>query len=138
MKNSITATIEFYFKGERFAPSITLDLDKHIQANGCLPNFYSLIAINNNIDLYSYEYEMMQSEQISITDAQGLVKEYIEDGILDTEAFESAWQEHKALQDIQSIVEKNMGISNLEEHPELKETLLEVYRLGANRPANSI
>ena len=130
MKNSVTATIEFYFKGERFTPSITLDLDKHLQANSCLPNFYSLIAIDNNIDLYSYEYEMMLAEQISITDAQGLVKEYIADGILDTKAFESAWQEHKALQDIQSIVEKNMGINDLQQHPEFEKTLLEVYKSG--------
>lgn len=138
MKNIITATIEFSFKGKRFSPSLTLELDRFMQSHGCLPNLYPMIASENNIDHYSYEYEMMQVEDIKITQAEGLVADFVIDDKLATSDFEQAWKEQNTLTGIQSIVEKNMGISNLEEHPELRETLLEVYRLGANRPANSI
>lgn len=138
MKNSITATIEFYFKGECFTPSITIDLDLHMQSDGCLPNLHSMIANNNNIDLYSYEYEIMLAEKISITDAQGLIKEYVVKGVLNSEAFESAWQDHKALQEIQSIVKQNMGIDDLQQHPEFKKTLLEVYKTGKKYPGTRI
>ena len=57
MKNSITATIEFDFKGERFTPSLEIDLNEHMQAIGKLPDFHGLIAAANSIGIYSYEYD---------------------------------------------------------------------------------
>ncbi len=130
MKNSITATIEFYFKGVKFTPSITIDLDLHLQGEGGLPDFCSLIAKTNNIDIYSYEYEMMQAEQVNITDAQGMVTKHVIDGVLNYSNFENEWKNDIALQDIKMIVRKNMAISDLQQHPEFEKTLLEIYKLG--------
>ncbi len=134
MKNSITATIEFDFKGERFAPSLVIDLDSQMQAIGKLPNFHGLIAAANNIGIHSYEYEMLLSEEIKITDAEGIIKDYIVDGVLDAETFESVWLEHKALEEIQTIVAKNMDINDLQQHPEFIKTLLDVYKAGQDNP----
>ena len=134
MKNSITATIAFDFKGERFTPSLEIDLDSHMESIGKLPDFHGLIAAANNIGIYSYEYEMLLAEEITITDAQGIIKDYIVDGILDAEAFESVWLEHTALQIIQTIVDKNMNLADLQKHPEFIKTLLAVYKAGQDNP----
>lgn len=137
MKNIITALIEFSFRGKKFAPTLTLELDGYMQAHGRLPNLYPLIATENHIDHYSYEYEMMQVEPIKIAYAEGLVVDFVVDGSLATSEFEQAWREQATLAGIESIVKKNMSINDLQEHPGLRETLLEVYRLGANTPRTS-
>ena len=134
MKNSIKATIEFDFKGERFTPSLNIDLDLHMQSIGRLPDLHGLIASANNIGIYSYEYEMLLAEDIKITDAQGMIKDYIVDGILNTEAFEAVWLEHKALEIIQTIVDKNMPLDDLQQHPEFIKTLLAIYKAGQDNP----
>jgi len=134
MKNSITATIQFDFKGERFTPSLEIDLDSHMESIGKLPDLHGLIAAANNIGIYSYEYEMLLAEDIKITDAKGMIEDYIVEGVLDTDTFESVWLEHKALQVVQAIVSKNMNLDDLQQHPEFIKTLLAVYKAGQDNP----
>ena len=97
MKNTITASIHFSFKGKEHSPSLTVELEPYLEGSGSFPNLCSLIARANNHDLYSYEYEMMQATDIIYSEAQGLIAEFINDGQLDVEAFEAAWNENKAL-----------------------------------------
>jgi len=130
MSNHITASIEFYFKGEKHSASIELDLDQHMQSTGRLPALYPLLARAINLDLYSYEYEMMQTETIMFSAAKGLVANHIDEGLLDIDAFESAWQESVAIEKLQTIAQQNLSIEDLQQHPELKNALLEAYRLG--------
>lgn len=131
MKNIVTATIEFSFKGETFTPGITIELDKHLKANGSLlDNLYSIIATENNIGLYSYEYEMMQAETIKFQHVEGFVENYIVAGILDIKCFEAAWHENHALSKLLDIAERHMNINDFEQHTELKQALLAAYQLG--------
>ena len=130
MKNIITASIHFSFKGKEHSPSLTVELEPYLEGAGSFPNLCSLIAKENNHDLYSYEYEMMQATDIKYSDAQGLVAEFINDGQLDVEAFEAAWNENKALIKLLSIAEDHMKITDFSDHIELKKALLEAYMLG--------
>lgn len=130
MKNIVTATIKFSFKGENHNSSLTLDLNDYMRTSGIFPELRPLIAKENNFDLYSYEYEMMQAEEIIFSDAQGLVEKFIENGTLDIDAFVAAYIEDKVLEKLVLITERHMLINNLSEHPELKQALLEAYQLG--------
>lgn len=130
MKNIVTASIHFSFKGKRHTPSITIELDRHLLSTGNLPNLYPLIAKENNFDLYSYEYEMMQAEQIQFSNAEGLIKDFITDGVLDIDAFKLSWQENKILNELLSIAEDHMGLNNFSQHDELKQALMAAYLLG--------
>ena len=130
MKNTITASIHFSFKGEELSPSLTIELDPYLEGSGSFPNLCSLIAKANNHDLYSYEYEMMQTAEIKYSDAQGLVAEFINDGQLDVAAFEASWNENKALIKLLSIAEDHMRITDFSDHIELKKALLDAYMLG--------
>jgi len=130
MKNTVTATIEFYFKGNKFSPSITIELDPHLHSGGGWPNLYPVIASQNNIDLYSYEYEMMLSETPVFSDATGLVADFIINGMLDIQAFENAWQENNILVKLLEIAQQHMDITDFQQNPALKQALLDAYATG--------
>ncbi len=130
MKNIVTATIHFSFKGINHSPSITIDLDQHLETNGDLPNLCQFIARKYNFDLYSYEYEMMQAEQISFSDAQGIITNFINDGILDVEAFKAAWHENRAVSKLSEIANQHLDISELSANPGLKDALFAAYQQG--------
>jgi len=133
MNNIITATITFCFRGQTFSPSITLKLDDHLNSSGDIPDLHSLIATANNIDFYSYEYEMMLAESVSYSNAEGLITQFITDGKLDLDAFISEWKESRILSGLARIAKDNMNINSLHEHPQLKNALLEAYKAGINK-----
>lgn len=130
MRNHITASVEFYYKGEKRTASIELDVDQHMQAAGQLPDLYPLLAQTINLDLYSYEYEMLQSETILFSNAKGLTTEHLSAGVFDVESFRAAWTEIQTLECLQKIARQTLSIDDLQQHPELKKALLEAYRLG--------
>lgn len=130
MKNIVTASIKFSFKGVNHNASLTLDLNDYMRTSCIFPNLYPLIAKENNFDMYSYEYEMMQSEEIVFTEPSGLVENFFTDEKLDIDAFIAAYREEKVLEKLVLITERHMLINDLSEHPELKQALLEAHQLG--------
>lgn len=101
-----------------------------MRTSGIFSELYQLIAKENNFDLYSYEYEMMQSEEIVFTQPSGLVKSFITDGKLGIDVFIAAYLEEKVLEKLVLITERHMMINDLSEHPDLKQALLEAHQLG--------
>lgn len=130
MSNHITASVEFYYKGEKLTAAIELDLDQHMQATGQLPNLYPLLAKALNLDLYSYEYEMMQAEAILFNDAKGLVAKHSSEGLFDFESFKAAWAEAQTLEKLQEIAQRHLSVDDIHQQAELKNALLEAYQLG--------
>lgn len=130
MKNIVTASIQFSFKGKTFSPSIVLELDDFLRANKSLTNLYHLIASANKIDHYSYEYEMMQAETITFSDAQGLVANFIVEGVLDSPAFLTAWREQQLNRQLQDIAQRHLGVEDLQQQPELMAALKEAFHNG--------
>ena len=130
MSNHITASVEFYYKGEKLTATIELDLDQHMLAAGQLPNLYPLLAKALNLDPYSYEYEMMQSEDIVFNNAKGLAVEHLSEGLFDFESFGAAWTENTLLEKLQEIAQRHLSIDDLQQQPDLKNALLEACQLG--------
>ncbi len=130
MKNSVVASVMFDFKGQRYAPELALDLDSHMSASGCLPDLYPLLARACNLGMYSYEYEMLQSETIVYSQAKGLVCNHIIDGQLDLAGFESSWLEQDALDKLAVIAKQLLNIDELSKQPKIKEALLAAFQLG--------
>ena len=130
MSNYITASVEFYFKGEKHSASIELEMDQHMHASGELPYLYPLLAQSMNIGAYSYEYEMMLAETIMFNDAKGLIADFVNDGILDLAAFNVAWSESITIEKLQDIAKQYLSIDDINQQPDLKNALFEAYRLG--------
>ncbi len=132
MKNTLTATIHFSFKGVNHSPSTSIELDRYLETTGTLPDLYQLIARENDFDLYSYEYEIMQAQDISFSNSQGLVSEFIKDGALDFTEFKFVFEKVKVLNQLQDLANEHMQIEDLAQQPDLKEALLQAYALGKN------
>jgi hypothetical protein len=130
MKNSLVASIEFYFKGEKYSPSARIDLDRMMETGGELPSLVTLLARENGIDLYSYQYEVMEMEEIHFSEVQGFVADFIHNGMLDFEGFADKWQEQKVLDELAGIARHCLDLEDLGAQPGLKDALLEAYRLG--------
>lgn len=130
METSVIATVEFYFQGERFAPSMRIDLDACMQGKNILDDLYPILAEKNGIDTYSYMYEVLESESIRFSDATGLARDFVHDGRLDRDGFEQAWQRQQALETIRPIAKNRLDIDNLEQYPGLLQALTEAYEAG--------
>jgi hypothetical protein len=128
--NTINASLEFHYQGELYSAAATIDLDKLMEKQSAIPSLHSLLAAEANIDPYSYQYEMLEAEEICFRDAQGIASEYLHGEQFDIAGFESAWRENKKLQQLQSIAKERLDIDDLGKNPELKEALLEAYQVG--------
>ncbi len=129
-QNQISASIEFYFKGEKITTSVELDLDSVMQTNQELPNFYPLLASSIKLDIYSYEYEILQTEEILYSHAKGIASDYLHDGLFDFEAFKSSWIMNQVNLELSDIALRHLSIDTLDEQSGLKLALIEAYELG--------
>ena len=130
MKNQISISMEFYFKGKKHSPSMVIDLNTHIQTNNNYESLYTLLANNNSIDLYSYEYEMMLAEELKFSDATGLAKLFVVDGKFDFVAFNQARHDEIITKAISNIASEHLSVDDLSLQPDIKAALLEAYKLG--------
>lgn len=130
MANKITASIEFYFKGEAYTPTIELDLDALMQRYHTFPNLYNLLAKQHNIDTYSYQYEMLLAETIQFSDAQGLAKNFMLGTNFDQTGFEQYWQENNVLSQLAPVIKQHLNIDDIEQQQDLKSVLLAAWKLG--------
>ena len=137
MKNSIVISVEFFFKGQKLSPSMELDLDAHIQAKRSIDSLYPLLARNNNIDLYSYEYEMLQAEDLAFSEAKGLAESFFDNGAFDIDAFEQALHDENIIKEVSHIATTLLSVDDLESQPVLKTALIEAYKLGQRSATTS-
>ncbi len=134
MQNSIEVHIEFSFKGETHALTSTVDLDQLLARYDSLPSLYLLLAKEHGIDTYSYLYEVMEVADIEFINAQGIAEIFMVDGKLNFAELESSWHELRIPVLLQPIATQEMGITDLNQHPSLKNTLIQAYKLGKASP----
>ena len=130
MKNTIVISAEFFFKGEKLSPSMMIDLDAHIRSKNSLEALYPLLAKSNNIDLYSYEYEILLAENLIFSDAMGLAAPFLENGVFDIDSFEQALQDKHIIETVSTVAKTILSIDDLNTQPVLKTALIEAYKLG--------
>lgn len=130
MKNSVVASVIFYFKGEKHAPSMVIDLDELMERDGGLKNLHHSIAVANNIDSHSYEYEMMMADDILFEQPEGMAVEYLNDGQFDMDGFKAKWGEQQVVEAVRPIAESCVGITDLDGKPKLKAALIAAYLAG--------
>lgn len=129
MKNRITISLPFSFRGETFRPSCSIDLDEQMQL-GELPCLYTHLANENGIDIYSHEYDVMMMGELQVDHAEGLAAEFIHDGRFDSEGFVKRWHEQQLHDRLQAIAGRHLAVEKLEEAPELKAALTAAWELG--------
>jgi len=130
-KNSIDACVEFSFKGEDYRYTSSIDLDQLLLQHGSLPSFHVILAKLHKLDTYSYLYEVMEATEIEFSNPAGCAANYLFDGEFDPSALAADWHAAKVSILLQPIAARELGINDLNEHPELKRALMAAYSLGS-------
>ena len=130
MTSSIDAHIEFSFKGENYSLSSTLDLDKLLTQYDTLPSIHLILAKEHGIDTYSYLYEVMEEAEIEFKNAQGIAANFLNGRDFNLTQLAAAWLEIGALALLQPIAMRELGIADLNQHPKIKNALVQAFNLG--------
>ena len=133
MTTPLNAQIETSFKGENLTLKGTLDLDHlHYDPENPIP-VYHHIATQNNIDQYSYLYEILEVEPVHFSSEDPVVAQFIsEDGThFDWEGFKKARKTQRAAQATEKLLAKYQN--QLTSEDALKQALIEAYLLGSKQ-----
>jgi hypothetical protein len=130
MTNQITAKIEFNFKGETLTPTAILDLDLLMQQHGSIPDLHQMLAKLNNIDNYSYQYEMMLGEDVQFSNAKGWVIDFVQNNHFDQSSFEHHWFERDMLSALTPLIKQQLNIDDINQHPKFKSIIIAAYQAG--------
>jgi len=127
MKNTVLASLEFYFKGEHIEACACIDLDACLRQSEPMHYIYHAIAAENSIGLHTYEFDVMIMEPIGFSQATGVAVNFLKDSKLDFDGLHKAWEEERIDDVLQPIAHKHLGIARLGEHPELRAALIAAY-----------
>ena len=130
MKNAITVTIPFHFRGEAFQPSARIDLNELANAENAQTWLVQRIAAENGIDLYAYEYEVMEATMPVFSDPEGLATAYLTDGQLDLAGFRQEFAEQAIMDKLIAIAREKLGIEDLTLEPAISKALRAAFEAG--------
>ncbi|MDQ6978301.1 MAG: hypothetical protein Q9M75_09310 [Ghiorsea sp.] len=133
MKHSMTIGVEFCFKGETFSPTVVIDLAEYLQEGKDLNHIYMMLAKEMGLDEYRHEYDVMVMQDLLCQSAEGIAAEHVENGQIDWQGLEEAWQNEADLLLLQPIANKFFNVESLDNHPKLASALLEAYRAGQDK-----
>ena len=122
--------MNFYFKGKELTPTMVVDLDAHVKSGSGFDSLYPQLASSNNIDHYSYEYEVMLTEKMIFSNATGLASEYLVDGEFDFLSFKQALNDESISVLISKIANKHLKIEDISKEPKLKAALIDAFKAG--------
>jgi len=126
--NAVEASLEFFFKGRRHTPSSVIPLDACMRHEDPIVHMYNLLAVDNGIGTYSHEFDIMVLEPLHFANPIGLATGFVKDGLLDLEGYREAWLAQSVLEVLKPIATKHLGITDLDEHPDIKAALIAAYQ----------
>jgi len=132
-KNTVKVTIPFSFKGVDHEPSCVIDLDAFIMGDQGIEAVFHIVASQNGIGNYSYEYEVLESSKKIFSEPTGIAHEFINNDGFDLEGFKQKHSEEGVFEKLQAIASQILAIDNLadEQHSLVKQALQQAYKIGA-------
>ncbi len=130
MKNTIKITIPFSFKGEEYTPYAIIDLDDYIQSNDCLSHAFNIVVQKNNINQYSYEYEVLEASPRIFSKPTGIAADFLTNQNFDLDGFKKNQLEKATIEKLKIIASDVLNIDDLESHQDIKQALLRAYDKG--------
>ena len=128
--NSVRARVEFSYQAETYKFEAGIDLDACLANGPAAPDFHLLLAQLNDVDPYSYRYEVLESHAIEFAAPTGLAVSCCQDGAFDWTRFVDLWREEAILAKLRTIALRHLNVEQLDERPELANALREAYAAG--------
>lgn len=130
LPNTVIARLEYSFKGETATLEAVIDLDRCLANGKDAPDFHGALARAGGVDPYSYLFEILESESIRFLEPTGLAVNCCVDGQFDWDTFVQEAHHAREVQVLQAIAERELGVTDLDTHAELKAALLAAYHEG--------
>ena len=131
--HTLLARMECSYKGETVVLEASIDLDRHLANSEDAPDFHQILARAGRVDPYSYLYEVLESEEISFSQPTGLAVDCCVEGRFDWDGFVQRARDARDIQVVQAIAVRELGVTDLDAHAQLKAALLAAYREGCAR-----
>ncbi|QKQ24207.1 hypothetical protein HUE58_03465 [Candidatus Ruthia endofausta] len=128
--NTVTVNIDFDYQGQHYELKDVIDIDHIIYHEDFYHCVYLSIAQSNNIDLHSYQLEIMMDQTIVFSNEKGCVQGCVSQGVLDLVLLKKAYQKVECLPVIERIIQQH--IPKLECSDNITKALVDAYILGKN------
>jgi len=125
-----TISLQFCFRGETFTPTLLIDMGEWLSRGAHPEALYHLLAESLGCGPYSYEYDVLMMREIEFSPEKAWIQKHIDHGKLNITACHSEWQEQQILNIVLPIAEKHLSHALLNEHPSIRDALVESYRSG--------
>ena len=129
-QNSIRATLEFSFQGKNHRLESILDLDSLAKKYQHTPPLHRLLADQHQINSYSYQYEMLEQEEILFDQPTGAAVNFLDETEFDFVAYFQYAAKTAPDLALQEIAKRELSIDDLAQHPQIKNALLQAYQEG--------
>ncbi|MFZ5467291.1 MAG: hypothetical protein ACOZAI_08535 [Pseudomonadota bacterium] len=129
-RNTLRAQVQCSFQGETHALDEIIDLDQFPADEESQPDFHRHLAKKADIDPISYLYEVLETHDITFSEATGQAADYCHDGQFDWHGFDKARRDAGDWERILAVVQDKIAPHELEATPALKAALLAAYRAG--------
>ncbi len=126
--NTVAVNIDFDYQGQHYALKDVINIDHIIYHENFYHCVYLSIAQSNNIDLHSYQLEIMMDQTIVFSNEKGCVQGCVSQGILDLVLLKEAYQKVECLPVIERIIQQH--IPKLEHSDNITKALVDAYILG--------
>lgn len=130
--NTLRARLTFSYQGNDIALESIIDLDCGETGEDTEPNFHHRLARAANIDPYSYQYEVLESEEIAFDLPTGLATACCAEGRFDWAAFVKLCRDERDLEVVRGIALHMLEVGDLDADARLKAALLATYQAGLN------
>lgn len=132
MKNTITASVSFDFKGESHEPSVEIDLDDWARRSGREQlDLYAMVAQANNINPYGYELEVMEVSEMIFKQPVGKARGFydVESQQFDFDGYRIAWLLDQMFDRFNQVSESILK-QPLEKGGDVHQAMLAAYEMG--------
>ena len=103
-----------------------------MQGDQTLDNVYQLVANENKVDNFSYEYEVLESSPMQFSDPTGIAGDFLQGNHFDLEGFKKKTAQGDVEKTLQNIAKDFLNIDDLESNQDIKQALLQAYQAGVD------
>jgi len=126
--NSLLASLSFDYQGKSYALQSSVNVAKIISHEDFYQSVYLQLAQENDIDLYSYQLEVMMDQDIHFSNATGCAEGCIESRELNLELLRDQYEKLLCSERLEVIALKCLSPSEMT--ASVKKALIEAYQLG--------
>ena len=127
-KHSLLASLSFDYQGKSYALQSVINIESILSHEDFYQSVYLQLAQEHDIDLYSYQLEIMMDQTIHFSDAKGCVEGCIDNQSLNLVLLRQHYEQGLCLERIEVVAAKHLNSTEMTEG--VKKALIEAYQLG--------